>query len=280
MAVKQSCARRAVTGRPRHGPSLSAFPACDRARRKDRRLRDLTGAIALALALVFWAPAGAATRDPSELCEQAAMRAARATGVPLEVLRALALTESGRSRGRQMKPWPWTLNAEGRGAWFGTRGAAEAAARRIVASGVRSVDLGCFQVNYRWHGDAFASLEAMLEPDVNALYAARFLAGLAAELGSWEAAAGAYHSRTPELADRYVRRFRTHLAALARGPLPAPAEAAPAPAQGLPVAGPRAPRVIADFPLLQAGIAPGMGSLVPTGGARATLLSGPAEALR
>ena len=158
-------------------------------------------------------PGRAAVADPSELCDRAAQRAATATGVPLTVLQAIALTETGRRHDGAFRPWPWTTHAAGEGRWFASRAAAEAHVRSLRDEGRRSIDIGCFQVNYRWHGDAFASPEAMFDPDANALYAARFLSGLRDELGGWEAAAGAYHSRTPELAARYTARFRQHLAA-------------------------------------------------------------------
>ena len=48
----------------------------------------------------------------------------------------------------------------------------------------------------------------MFDPDMNALYAARFLSELYREFGDWTGAAGAYHSRTPEYADRYKVKFQ------------------------------------------------------------------------
>ena len=155
--------------------------------------------------------------DPADLCDLAAQRAATATGVPLSVLRAIALTETGRRHGGAFRPWPWTTHAAGEGRWFDSRAEAEAHVRTLRSQGRRSIDIGCFQVNFRWHGDGFASPEAMFDPDASALYAARFLAGLRDELGDWEAAAGAYHSRTPALAARYTERFRQHLAVTRNG---------------------------------------------------------------
>jgi soluble lytic murein transglycosylase-like protein len=74
--------------------------------------------------------------------------------------------------------------------------------------------VGCFQLNYRWHGAAFDTLDQMLSPDDNADYAAQFLRQLYRESGSWRAAAGLYHSRTPHLKARYLARFDTMLAAV------------------------------------------------------------------
>ena len=163
-----------------------------------RRVK-VTG-LALGLALITL-PASSATDAPPEtvsaICDAVAARAAIRHNVPLDVLRAIALTETGRRLNSRIRPWPWTVNMEGQGHWFDTRSEARAFVDRAVNRGARSYDIGCFQINARWHGHAFPSLEAMFDPQLNADYAARFLAELHAEFGDWSRAAGAYHSRTP-----------------------------------------------------------------------------------
>lgn len=165
---------------------------------------------ALVLTLVVPAAVAAAPGPQAdrlaERCEAAALRAARAEGVPARLLRALSLAESGRRLEGEVRPWPWTVNLEGEGRWFEAPGDLLAWVRARQAEGARSFDLGCFQVNHLWHGDAFESLEQMLDPAANARYAARFLRALREETGDWKAAVGLYHSRTPELAGRYRAR--------------------------------------------------------------------------
>lgn len=139
-------------------------------------------------------------------CEAAALIAARAEGVPERLMRAVALAETGRRLDGAFRPWPWTVNMEGEGRWFDDPDSLLDWVRVRQRQGARSFDLGCFQVNHRWHGDEFDGLEHMLDPESNALYAARFLRELHAETGSWETAAGHYHSRTPALAERYRSR--------------------------------------------------------------------------
>ncbi len=172
--------------------------------------------LALSLALIALEKPGhsAPGVETAALCDQAAQRAARAEGVPLKVLRAIARVETGRTVDGALHPWPWTVNREGQGYWFASASEAKSYVFNIFKSGVRSFDVGCFQINYRWHGSAFRSIEAMFDPDENATYAARFLNELYAELGSWPAAAGAYHSRTEHLAASYSNRFQTVLAQL------------------------------------------------------------------
>ncbi|MCX7646884.1 MAG: transglycosylase SLT domain-containing protein [Rhodobacteraceae bacterium] len=210
--------------------------------------------------------------DPSALCDAAAAQAARETGVPLAVLRAISLTETGRRRDGRFRPWPWTVNMEGTGKWFDSEEEARAYVARHHARGARSFDVGCFQLNFRWHGHGFRSIEEMFQPLANARYAARFLADLRTETGSWSRAAGAYHSRTPRHAERYRARFDRILAQLEGAPPPEPAPelllaagetAGEVPAEAAP-AEPAAPRVN-TFPLLQAAAGGGaaLGSLVP-----------------
>lgn len=149
----------------------------------------------------------AAPTDPAQTCLSAAAQAAQAEGVPLDMLVTLALVESGRDMGRGLAPWAWAVHAQGRGHWAEQRADALALAQAALNTGTTNIDLGCFQINYRWHGAQFATLDAMLDPLENAHYAARLLRSHRDRLGSWDAAIGAYHSGTPELADAYRARF-------------------------------------------------------------------------
>ncbi len=213
------------------------------------------------LMLALYAPVAHAR---PELCENAARRASLEIGVPEDVLHAISLTETGRAHEGRMRPWPWAANLDGQGYWFDGPEAALAFAQEQLSRGRRSFDLGCFQINWRWHGEHFLAPRELLDPMTSARYAARFLARLHAELGSWEAAAGAYHSRTPHLAERYRARFARFRAGLG-GPHLALADPVPPPVEV-------APRVN-TFPFLQlAADAPAgaaLASLVPaTAGAR------------
>jgi hypothetical protein len=150
--------------------------------------------------------AGEAAAESAQ-CADAIRRAARASGVPAPLLLALAPTESGlpRAHGRGPSyPWPWTLNTNGRGSFhFRTRAAAEKHLNALVAAGIDNIDIGCMQVNWRWHGAAFASPAAALDPTLNARYAAALLGDYRRQTGSWADAVGLYHSHTPALAEAY-----------------------------------------------------------------------------
>jgi hypothetical protein len=209
------------------------------------RLR-IAGALAAACGLCGAMAQGAT--DPAALCERATVLAAEETGVPLSVLQAIALAESGRNLGGHQRPWPWTVNYGGDGTWYDSATEARHAVAAYQAGGGTNFDIGCFQINHRWHAGAFPDVAAMFDPTANALYAAQFLLGLFAETGSWPDAAAAYHSRTPEHADRYRARFNQLHDGLDAG------------AQMPLLAGVTREN---RFPLLQAGATGSLGSLVP-----------------
>lgn len=164
-------------------------------------------ALFLAALFTLIASPTSAAPDPGAVCDAVADVAAREAGLPPAMLRALTRTETGRARGGRLTPWPWTVNMEGAGHWFDDRQQALDFARKHHARGATSFDVGCFQINYRWHNKAFGSVEAMFDPLENARYAAKYLLELKAESGDWKTAIGHYHSRTPSRAQKYVARF-------------------------------------------------------------------------
>jgi len=115
--------------------------------------------------------------------------------------------ESGRPDAQGViNPWPWTINVEGEGHIYDSKAEAIAAVRAYQARGIRSIDVGCMQVNLMFHPDAFGSLEQAFDPAANAAYAARFLNELYAGAHNWQQATALYHSATPELGADYQRK--------------------------------------------------------------------------
>lgn len=187
--------------------------------------------------------------NPRDACEQAGLIAEQTHGLPAGLLLAIGRVESGRwdsGQGRTV-PWPWTINAAGKGAWFETPDEAVRTVRALLESGTRSVDTGCFQINLMYHPAAFGSLEQAFDPMANAGYAARFLVDLYARHGSWEAAVEAYHSADP------VRGFAYRQMVYASWSPPSRALQPMTPA---PDPGPRAPEARARvIPAVYAGVA-------------------------
>lgn len=145
--------------------------------------------------------------EPGQLCRAAIARAARNFAIPSGLLDAIGRVESGRrdpTTGAFL-PWPWTVDADGSGSFYPTEAEAIAAVKKDQAAGIRSIDVGCMQINLLHHPNAFASLEQAFNPASNAAYGARFLRKLHDETGSWPRAAAFYHSTTPEFAAPYER---------------------------------------------------------------------------
>lgn len=165
-------------------------------------------------------------------CEALAETAAAALGLPSGLMAAVARVESGRAAADgTRRAWPWTLNAGGEGSFHPTAAAALDRLAGLLADGRTNVDLGCMQLNWRWHGNAFPDAATMLDPVANTQYAAGFLHRLFAETGDWETAVALYHSRDPGRGEAYARRV-----AAERGrpgtAAPAEGEAVTAPAPG------------------------------------------------
>ncbi len=146
---------------------------------------------------MLYAAAGPVARASELSCKQAAAVAEAREGIPAGLLLAIGVAESGRtdSSGHRTA-WPWTVQASGIGHFLAGADQAVAVVRELRAGGIRSIDIGCFQINLLYHPSAFADLASGFTPLANAYAAAHFLRALRAELGGWAAAVAAYHSRT------------------------------------------------------------------------------------
>lgn len=212
----------------------------------------------IAAVLTCLASTTRSAETPASQCDRAAANAASATGVPIDILLAISRVESGRKADGVLKPWPWTINADGKGSFYDTEAEAVAAATAHLTDGTGTFDIGCFQLNIRYHGQAFDTFEDMFDPDKNADYAARFLTSLYQETGTWADAVAAYHSRTPDLAQAYLEQVKAVLETPDVADLPPP----------VPVVREN------NFPLLQAGAQGSFGSVVPLTNARGPLIGG------
>lgn len=166
--------------------------------------------------------------SPAAQCRAAIGSAERTAGIPERLMQAIGVIESGRrDETGILTAYPWTINAEGAGSYYATKAEAIAAVNALRARGVRSIDVGCMQVNLMYHSGAFASLEEAFDPAANAAYAAKFLLRLFAQTGSWPGATAGYHSLTPGIGTDYARKV---LAVWERPPSRGTPAPAPAPA--------------------------------------------------
>lgn len=155
-----------------------------------------------------WADPVRATASPFAECDAAIDAASKLPGrVPDKLLPSIARVESGRldpATGR-VRPWPWTINVEGAGFFYDNKAEVIAAVQKFQAKGVRSIDVGCMQVNLLHHPRAFSGLDEAFDPAANARYAVKFLTTLYQQTKDWHLATAWYHSATPDLGEEYQR---------------------------------------------------------------------------
>jgi len=164
----------------------------------------------LAAALFTFSAAIADARaQDSRSCEQQMARAARSYGIPLGILYAVGLTETGRRGVLQ----PYALAAEGQTVFAKNLREAMVTFEAMRRRGLRLIDIGCMQINYHYHGDKFESVQAMFNPARNVDYAARFLKELKEREGSWTMAVARYNAgpNNDPAQKRYVCHIVGHL---------------------------------------------------------------------
>ena len=144
------------------------------------------GAAALGVAIL----ASSASHAGPMACEQEMARAASTTGVPLNVLYSVGLTETGQ-RGEL---GPYEMNVDGRDVHSNSLAEAMARFAAAKAGGAKFIDVGCMQINVHFHGARFRSLVEMFDPARNVDYAASFLKTLKAQVGSWTLAVARYNA--------------------------------------------------------------------------------------
>lgn len=156
-------------------------------------------------------------------CEAEILTAARVHGVPPGILHSVGLAETGRKGSLH----PYALNIEGRAVFAKNREQALHEFEQARSEGKQLIDLGCMQINYRYHGAEFSSVGAMLDPHANVDYAARFLARLHARHETWTMAVARYHAgpNNDPAQKRYICRVIANLVATGHGAWTAPARA-------------------------------------------------------
>jgi len=110
--------------------------------------------------------------------------------VPVGILYAVGLAETGRKGSLQ----PNAMNIDGKAVFPASRADALRAFADAKSSGAKLIDVGCMQINERYHGGQFAGITAMFDPHRNVDYAARFLVDLKKQHMTWSMAVARSHA--------------------------------------------------------------------------------------
>ena len=153
-----------------------------------------------------------------ELCQIAIKDIEQSLHIKENLLQTIASVESGRyiSKVGKRLPWPWTVHAKGKGYYFPTKQEAVSAVKKFQAEGYTNIDVGCMQINLKYHGSAFNSLEEAFDPKENVSYSANFLLKLNKKNQNWQKTAMQYHSKKQASGLNYKNRLETHYAKFVR----------------------------------------------------------------
>lgn len=120
---------------------------------------------------------------------------ARLSQVPEHYFYGIALNESGKQLiSRDFRPWPWTLNVEGKAYFYPTRKACYLALIDFLEQGKKLIDIGLMQVNWHYHQDKLRDPWQALDPYFNLHVGARILRNEYDKTHDWYQAVGRYHS--------------------------------------------------------------------------------------
>ena len=148
-------------------------------------------------------------------CIIAAKKYEEIYGIPKNILLSMSLTESGRRiKNGEFISWPWTINKKGKGKFFDNKVTAINFVKEYTKKGKKNIDLGCMQVNFMYHPNAFKNFYEAFDPDKNVKWAAAMLKSLYTKFGTWEAAVGYYHSYRRSKRKKYSQKVFNTLASL------------------------------------------------------------------
>lgn len=162
----------------------------------------MIGGICLAVFLPF-ASTVSAKGQVDGACLTAIKKYGVPQGVPFNVLYGIASVESNFK--------PWALNVSGKSIFLKNREQTVQKVSRLLKDGKRSFDVGCMQMNVKWHHQRFKTVGQLVDPNHNVYQAARFLIELYREKKSWPKAVAAYHSRTPSKGKKYLQAVSSNL---------------------------------------------------------------------
>lgn len=157
--------------------------------------------------------------DDGFICMDATTKAEQKYQIQKYLLTSISTVETGKwSKSAQQKmAWPWTINVRGKGHYYKTKEAAVKAAQNLRKRGINNFDVGCMQINMRFHGKEFASLEDAFDPQKNVEYAAKFLKKLYDRRQDWMKAATDYHSKRPGKAKVYKKKLLASIETVKKG---------------------------------------------------------------
>ena len=130
-------------------------------------------------------------------CEAIIKKIESLTDIPNGLLLGIGKAEAGRIKNDEIVIWPWTINHAGKSLFFDNKNQVKRYVSKRVKEGDNNLDVGCMQINLKWHKHNFKDIKDMIAIEPNVSYAASFLIQLKGKYGTWEKAIKHYHSSDP-----------------------------------------------------------------------------------
>lgn len=123
--------------------------------------------------------------------------------IPEGLLMAIAAVESEHN--------PWAINCAGVSRSFTSHEDAKKFVVDLRNQGKVDINIGILQINYGAHKTCFKTAEEVLNPTKNITYAAKYLAQLKKQYGSWQMAVCFYHSPNAKCQEIYIKKVMNAL---------------------------------------------------------------------
>ena len=147
----------------------------------------------------------ASNSNKNKSCEKVIETIEDLTDIPKNLLLSIGKSESGRIlKSNKHVIWPWTVNHAGKSLFFDTKNQMKKYVLKYVKKQDYNLDVGCMQINLKWHKNNFKKISDMFAVEPNVSYAASFLLQLKNKHGSWDKAIKHYHSSDPKKNKPYL----------------------------------------------------------------------------
>ena len=147
--------------------------------------------------------------DKLKLCENTIESIELQTDIPKGLLLGIGKAEAIRKINNKYIIWPWTINHAGKSLFFDTKKQMSNYVFKTLKRNDFNIDVGCMQINIKWHKNNFKKISDMFEVNPNISYAASFLKQLKNKHGSWDKAIKHYHSSDPKKNNPYLMKVKS-----------------------------------------------------------------------
>ena len=147
--------------------------------------------------------------DKLKLCENTIESVELQTDIPKGLLLGIGKAEAIRKINNKYIIWPWTINHAGKSLFFDTKKQMSNYVFKTLKRNDFNIDVGCMQINIKWHKNNFKKISDMFEVNPNISYAASFLKQLKNKHGSWDKAIKHYHSSDPKKNNPYLMKVKS-----------------------------------------------------------------------